>query len=82
MTLRRTAAFGPVHYYYLVPVHHGIIGMQLAGSQHRRARAVGDDDPADQALELPRRVLLRACMRAFLLRCACLLAGAVPSCRS
>jgi hypothetical protein len=56
-------------------VHHG---MQLAGackySQHRRARAVGDDDPADQALELPRRVLLRAC--------ACLLAGAVPSCRS
>jgi hypothetical protein len=52
------------YYYYLVPVHHG---MQLAGackySQHRRARAVGDDDPADQALELPRRVLLRACAR-------------------
>lgn len=92
-TIGRRAAFGPV---LGAPVHHH--GMQLAWclhartvpqvhTEHRRARAVHehDDDP-DQALELPRRVLLcvhmrffflKLCAYAFLLRCACL-AGSAP----
>jgi hypothetical protein len=42
-------------------MHHGHVAYSHSTVAH--VRAVGGDDDADQALELPRRVLLRACAR-------------------